>query len=194
MQIRSAKILLLGILCVGSFSVHAKDEELGNYAPISSREGFYAGLSTGKIFFTGSDRQLYTDAWVVGLKAGYDLFQYFGFELQLKYSAHDTTLLAPSATTPTAFTALQLIGAGKVAYPVLRRLKLGITAGGGFFYSTPSMQSIQSQARAMGYGSLDIEYFMRIKGMSIGLDPSIALVQNLQSAIIQTTGFVRYTF
>jgi len=184
--------LLLGM----SFqkSLHAKDEDRGSYSPRSKREGFYTALTTGQLYFTGNDRRLYHDAWVVGIKAGYDILQYLGAEAQMRFSGHDSTLTTASATVPTGFNVFQLLIGAKGGYPVLKRLKLSLSGGGGFFYTTPNLQKTTNATRALGYASFEMEYAMRIKGMSMGLDPSISLVKDLKSVIIQATGFVRYTF
>lgn len=163
--------------------------------PGADRTGFYAGLSTGQLYFTGRDRSNNKNAWVVGLKAGYDILQYLGIEAIAKFSAHETSLKTPSTTVPYGYNAYQLIGQLKGAVPLSRRFYFNLGAGGGLFYSDPNLNSSSGGAsRGMVYGEAGFEYFMRTRGISIGIDPSMAAVKSLSSVIIQATGFVRYTF
>ena len=78
--------------------------------PGAVRKGFYTGLSTGRLMYTSSERNLYTDGWVVGFKAGYDIWKYLGFEGLFKFSAHSSTLGSSLANTPPSFIVYLMIG------------------------------------------------------------------------------------
>ncbi len=162
--------------------------------PGAIRKGFYTGLSTGRLFFTGDDRSLYRDGWVVGFKAGYDIIKYLGAEVLVKFSGHSSTTGTRLVNIPLSFFAYQLIGQVRGSYPITNRLYAELGLGGGLFMSDPNQNRNSSSNRLMFYGEMGFEYFMRSRGISVGLDPSIAVIKDLKSAVIQTTGFLRYTF
>ena len=138
------------------------------------------------------------DSWrsnqLVGLKSGYDIWKYFGIEGQFKVSGHDTTIGSTVGNIPFSFFAYQLVVQFKGMYPITDRLHIEGGLGGGLFYSSPNFNSNFSATRGSVYGEFGIEYFMRSRGISVGLDPSFTIVTDLKSAVIQATGFVRYTF
>jgi hypothetical protein len=171
----------------------AAEEQSAFHAP-AVRKGFYTGLSTGRTVFTGLDRSLYKDGWVVGFKLGYDIFSYLGAEAVFKLSGHPSTLGTTSAAIPKSFFVYQYLLQLKGNYPITQRLHVELGAGSGFFYSSPNQNALTNANRAMFYGELGLQYFMRTRGISVGLDPSFSAVQNLKGAVIQLTGFVRYTF
>lgn len=165
-----------------------------SFHPGAVRKGFYTGLSTGRLMYTSSERNLYKDGWVVGFKAGYDLWRYLGLEGLFKFSAHSSTTGSTLANTPASFFVYQAIGQLRGAYPILNRLYIQGAAGGGLYMSSPNQNSLYGSGRGMIYGELGLEYFMRSRGISVGLDPSFAFVQNFDGMILQATGFLRYTF
>lgn len=169
-------------------------EETGAFHPPAIRKGFYSGLSTGKLFFLGNDRSLYNEGWVVGFKLGYDIFQYMGIEAVYKLSGHESNIGSTQKSLAKTFFVHQIIAQLKGSYPITKRLHVDLGLGGGLFESQPNFNSNADVHRTMFYGELDIEYFMRSRGISIGLDPSLAFVRGMNSAVLQTTGFVRYTF
>lgn len=162
--------------------------------PGAVRKGFYTGLSTGRLFFTGDDRSLYRDGWVVGFKVGYDIVKYIGIEGIFKFSGHSSTTGTRLQNIPLSFFAYQLAGQLKGSYPITNRLYAGAGFGGGIFASSPNQNRNAGANRLMFYGEMSVEYFMRSRGISVGLDPSLSVIKDLKGAVIQTTGFLRYTF
>ncbi len=169
-------------------------ESGGAFHPPAIRQGFYTGLSTGKLYFTGNDRSLYKEGWVVGFKFGYDIMKYLGAEAIYKLSGHTSTSGTAVSTLAKGFFVHQLILQGKGSYPVTQRLHVSLGLGGGLFESSPNFNKNGDVHRTMFYGELGALYFMRTRGISIGIDPSFAAVRNLNSVVLQATGFVRYTF
>lgn len=168
-------------------------QEQSAFHPPAVRQGFYTGLSTGRTIFTGLDRSLYKDGWVVGFKVGYDISSYLGTEAIFKLSGHPSTFGTTSGI-PSSFFVYQYLLQLKGSYPITQRLHAELGLGGGFFYSSPNQNPLTNANRAMFYGELGLQYFMRTRGISVGLDPSLSAVQNLKGAVVQLTGFVRYTF
>jgi hypothetical protein len=184
-------VMVMWLTCVSS--AHAEREQSA-FHPAAVRQGFYTGLSTGRTIFTGLDRSLYKDGWVVGFKLGYDIWSYLGAEFVFKLSGHPSTLGTISLSIPKSFFVYQYLTQLKGNYPITQRLHLELGVGGGFFISSPNLNALTNGSRAMFYGEFGLQYFMRTRGISVGLDPSVAGVQNLKGAVIQLTGFVRYTF
>ncbi|MDB5038929.1 MAG: hypothetical protein JWQ35_2457 [Bacteriovoracaceae bacterium] len=181
------------IFCALSFwNLSAEDTSV--FHPAAVRKGFYTGMTTGRLFFTGNDRLLYKDGWVIGFKLGYDIWKYLGLETDFKLSGQPSTEGSIVANVPKSFFVYQYIAQLKGGYPITQRLYAEAGIGGGLFIGSPNMNRTVSATRSMFYAEMGLEYFMRTRGISIGLDPSIAGVANLQGAVIQTTGFVRYTF
>jgi len=191
---------ILVILLVSQFvwvvaASAADDEKQSSTHPHARRDGFYSGITTGALFYTAGDRSLFEDGWVVGFKAGYDFIKYVGVEGMFKFSAHDSRFGSPAQGTPFSFMVYQYIAQLKGHYPITSRLRIEFGAGGGAFDSHPNQKrTVGDGMRGMGYGEFGVQYFTRIRGLSIGLDPSVAGVQNLKGAVVQATGFVRYTF
>lgn len=191
---------VLSLAILFSFSVQAADEPLSgaerlqsDIRPGAKREGFYTALTTGQLFFTGNDRLNYHDGWLIGMKAGYDLWKYIGFEGIFKFSGHSTTSQAVSSgQIATSFFVYQFLGQLKGSYPLTQRFHIDAGIGGGIWHSSPKMRT--QSTRGEFYGELGCEYFMRTRGISMGIDPSIGAVTNLKSAVVQLTGFFRYTF
>lgn len=172
----------------------SKDPGPSSIHPGAVRKGFYTGLSTGRIFYTSTERTRFSDGWLVGFKAGYDIWKYFGVEGLFKFSAHSSTSGSPLATTPPSFFVYQLIGQMRGAYPLMSRLYLQVALGGGLYFSSPNQNTLKASNLGMLYGEFGLEYFMRSRGISVGLDPAIAIVENFDGAVVQLTGFLRYTF
>lgn len=160
----------------------------------AARKGFYTGLTSGRLFYTGQDRSLYRDGWVVGFRAGYDILKYLGIEGQFRFSAHSATTGTVLTNIPLSFFNYQVLGALRGAYPITQRLYVQAAAGGGLFLSSPNQNRNSNNSRGMFYGELGLEYFMRSRGISVGIDPSLSGVKDLKGAIVQATGFLRYTF
>jgi len=157
--------------------------------------GFYVGMSTGQIYFLNqNDRRVFEDAWVVGLRAGYDLIKYLSIEGQFRFSGHDTSTQGQSGV-PNSFLAYQGLGFLIGNYPVTRRLTLFANAGGGLWYTNPNQKEIVGTAyRGMFTAGLGLQYFLKVKGLAMGLDPSLSIIKDLQGAVLQATGYLRYTF
>lgn len=157
--------------------------------------GLYLALSSGQAYFLDSaDRGRFKDGWIVGLKAGYDLFKYFSAEAHIKFSGHNTNVVGQSGI-PNSFFAYQLGGTARGNYPVTRRITLFGDLGGGLWYTSPNArQVVGNQARPMGTFGLGVQYFLRIRGLAMGLDPSVSIVKDLSGPIAQLSGFFRYTF
>lgn len=188
------RILLLGALAaLSNLSLFAAEDHSAFHPP-AVRQGFYTGLSTGRTFFTAGDRTSYKDGWVVGFKLGYDLWDYLGAEAVFKLSGHPSSFETTSQYIPKSFFAYQYLLQLKGSYPITQRLHAELGLGGGFFYTSPNLNSLNQVNRAMFYSEMGLQYFMRTRGISVGLDPSISGVQNLKGAVVQLTGFVRYTF
>jgi hypothetical protein len=163
--------------------------------PGAHKEGFYSGISGGRVFYTGTDRTLFQDAWVTGFRFGYDFYKYLGVEAGFKISGHEATTGTGLITVPKSFFVFQGLAIVRGSYPIIKRLYINAGVGGGLWYSSPNQKTTSSSAsRGMFYGDLGIEYFLRNRGVSIGLDPSLSAVQGLKGAVVQFTGFVRYTF
>lgn len=163
--------------------------------PGAGKQGFYVALTTGQLFFGKSDRALFKEGWVTGLKFGYDIWKFLGIETLFKFSGHHSTVGTQTVGVPKSFFVYQAIGQLKGAIPIFRRVFLEIGVGGGLWYTNPNQKTTVGQVnRGMAYGEIGLEYFLRTRGLSIGLDPSLAAVQNLESPVIQATGFLRYTF
>lgn len=161
------------------------------------RRGFYTGVSTGSIYFLDeSDRRLFKEAWLVGIKAGYDIWKYLAVEAQFKFSGHNTSRAGTANQgIPHSFLTYQGIGLIKVLYPITRRLSVFADVGGGFWHTDPNQKTvIGSATRGMFTGGLGIQYFLRIRGLALGLDPSLSSIRDMNGLVLQTTGYIRYTF
>jgi hypothetical protein len=190
---RILSVIVATFISLPAYSASENTPEHSSIRPGAVREGFYTSLTTGELFFTGNDRLNYRDGWLIGLKAGYDIWKYIGFEGIFKFSGHSTTSSAVSiGQVATSFFVYQMLGQLKGAYPVTQRFHIDAGIGGGLWYSNPRMGT--QAGRSEFYGELGCEYFFRTRGMSMGIDPSIGAVTNLKSAIVQLTGFFRYTF
>jgi hypothetical protein len=159
------------------------------------RNGLYTGMTTGYLYYTGNDRLLYQDNWVVGLKAGYQIFRYVAVEALFKFSAHQANVISPTQGIPNSFFTYQTILQAKGSWHLTDRVRLNVGGGAGFFSTSPNQKSaVGGSMRPMGYGEVGAEYFLKMKGFSLGLDPSIAGVRDLKAPVVQLTGFIRYTF
>jgi hypothetical protein len=169
-------------------------EEVGQFTSGARKQGLYSALELGGLFMLGLDRE-FSNGWVVGVKAGYDVFRTFGFEGFLRFSGHESNnLTVTSGVTPTFF-AYQVGGLLKGAYPVTRRLFVGAALGGGVFITNPNSKPTRTSAtHGMFTAELNAEYFMRTRGISFGLNPSISGIQNHKSAILQASSYLRYSF
>lgn len=159
--------------------------------------GLYVGLYTGMIYFLDqTDRTLFREGWLVGVKAGYDIFKYLQVEARLGFSGHNSTPEGISNPgIPRSFLAYQAQGFLRGGYPILRRLTLTADLGGGLWYTRPNQKrNVGQQARGMITGGLGVQYFIRMKGLSMGLEPSVSLIQDLQGPLATMSGYVRYTF
>lgn len=170
-------------------------EDSGQFEEGAQKVGFYAAIGTGMFFFTDQDRSQFADGWVVTLKAGYDFLKYLGVEAQFRTSGHENNIKTSSAGVEPSFFGYQMMGLVKGAYPITKRLYVGGGVGGGFWYTKPNMKPTVGQAnRGMFVGEMNIEYFLRTKGLSIGLDPQVSAIKDLKSMAMQLTGFIRHTF
>lgn len=159
--------------------------------------GFYTGLYTGMIYFVNSqDRALFGEGWLVGLKAGYDIFKFLQVEARLGFSGHNSSPQGVSNPgIPRSFMAYQAQGFIRGGYPVMRRLTLTADIGGGLWYTRPNQKAnIGTASRGMMTGGLGIQYFIRMRGLSMGLEPSMSVIQDLEGPIATMAGYVRYTF
>ncbi|TVQ78641.1 MAG: hypothetical protein EA369_06465 [Bradymonadales bacterium] len=160
--------------------------------------GIYLGMTTGPIYFMGaSDRRLYGDSWVVGLRAGYDFFPYLGLEAQVRFSGHDTSrqLSEGPDQIPTSFWAIQGLAILRGSYPFTRRLSVSAEVGGGTWYTNPNQNPrLRGSYRLMATGGLGLQYFLRIRSLAMGLDPQLSIVQDLEAPVLQATAYIRYTF
>lgn len=188
------KLILITFVCLlGSFSTSFANKK--TLHPGAHKVGFYSGISTGRVFYSGADRSLFKDGWVTGLKFGYDFIKYLGVEGIFKFSGHDAATGTQQTGIPKSFFVYQYILQAKGSFPVMRRLYLNMGLGGGIWQSSPNQKStVGGASRSMLYGDLGVEYFMRTRGLSVGLDPSWAAVKDLKGLVFQMTGFLRYTF
>lgn len=163
--------------------------------PGATGEGFYAGIQSGMLFYSGTDRSLYRDGALVGLKVGYSLFRWLSLETMFKFSGHNTTLGSQRVGAPKSFGVYQTLAQVKGGIPLWNRWQIGAGAGGGFFISSPNQRATAgTSSRVMGYGEINVEYFLRTRGLSLSIDPSLALVRDLKGPVIQFTGSLRYIF
>ncbi len=177
------------------FAVQNSDERIGQFSAGAQRTGFYAAIGTGKFFFSGLDRQQYSDGWIVAFKAGYDFIKYMGLELQFKMTAHESNVRTVNANVNPTFFGYQYNGLVKGAYPITKRLYVGGGIGGGVWQTDPNFQPNRgSSSRGLFVAELNLEYFLRNKGLSIGMDPSVGGIANIQSAVYQFSGYIRHTF
>jgi len=175
--------------------IFGAEEEVGQFAPGAKKVGFYAAIGTGRFFFTDADRAEFADGWIVGLKVGYDIMKYVGIEGIFRTSGHESNLRTVSVGTNPSFFGYQFGGLAKGAYPITRRLFVGGGLGGGIWFSNPNQKPTRgSNSRGMFMAEFDLEYYLRTRGLSVGIDPSIAAIQDLKSVSIQLTGFIRHTF
>lgn len=182
--------ILLGFFLFSD--VFAENERM---VPGAERTGLYTSLETGQLIFTGNDRLNYKDGWLVGLKLGYDIWKYTGIEFVTKFSGHDSTTRGRAEGRPASFFVYQILGQLKGAFPLTQRFHLEGGVGGGLWHSNSSMLPRGGEAtKGTFYGELGCEYFFRTRGMSAGVNPSLGGVQGLKSAVVQLTGFFRYTF
>lgn len=159
--------------------------------------GIYVGMSTGQIAFVNSqDRQLYGDSLLIGLKAGYDIFRYLSVEAQARFSGHQTSQAVGNPSgIPTSFLAFQGLGVLRGLYPITRRVSLTGELGGGFWMSDPNQRpTTGNRFRAMATGGLGLQYFLRIRGLAMGIDPQLSVIQDFTGPAVQTLVYLRYTF
>jgi len=181
--------VVLGV-CQSSFAA----EEVGQFTPGARKQGLYTALELGGLFFSGFDRE-FSNGWVVGVKAGYDIFRMLGLEGYLRFSGHQSNnWTQTSGVTPTFFI-YQTGALLKFAYPITRRFFVGIGAGGGVFVTRPNHKiGRTSGVHGMASGEGSIEYFTRTRGISFGLSSSISGVETHKSAVIQAATYMRYSF
>jgi hypothetical protein len=193
MNFKSWLLSLIFVLTSWNSSVFAA-EEVGQFASGARKQGLYSALELGGLFMLGLDRE-FSNGWVVGVKAGYDVFRTFGFEGFLRFSGHESNnLTVTSGVTPTFF-AYQVGGLFKGAYPITRRLFVGAGVGGGAFITHPNSKPTRTSAtHGMFTAEVSAEYFMRTRGISLGLNPSISGIQNHKSAVLQASSYLRYSF
>ncbi len=159
--------------------------------------GLYMGIGGGYWYFTDSDdRFLFGDAWVTSLKLGYDIFKYLGVEVQYRFSGHQNSSAGvASRTIPQSHWSHQVLGIVRGMYPISRRWTVSLDAGGGLWLTRPNIKpTITQDARGLGTVGLGVQYFTRITGVVIGLDPTASLGTDLNSPVIQASGYIRYTF
>jgi len=159
--------------------------------------GFYLGLTGGYWYFLNDvDRSTYGDAWVTGIKFGYDIFKYLSVEMQYRWSAHQDAQRGVAArTVPGSHWSHQAQLMIRGAYPISRRWTVSVEGGGGLWLTRPNIKpTISQDGRGIGTGGVGVQYFTKIKGIVIGMDPSMSLAQDLEGPIMQVTGYVRYTF
>lgn len=192
-SILSLAFILSESIAVSAFAANENVKEIMH--PGAERTGFYTSLETGQLFFSGNDRLNFKDGWLVGLKLGYDIWKYTGIEFVTKFSGHDSTNAGRSSGRPTSFFVYQFLGQLKGAFPLTQRFHLEGGVGGGMWTSNKNMfPSGGSATKGIFYGELGCEYFFRTRGISMGINPSVGGVQGLKSAVVQLTGFLRYTF
>lgn len=189
-----------GLYAQDEVSTSVKDKEVIQ-RPIDDRKdvkrGFYSGLGTGMFYFTdATDRQTYRDGWLIAFKIGYDLFKYFGLETQYRLSFHDT---APQGTAqgsvPRSYRSHQLLGILRGGYPISRRWQTSLEAGGGLWVTAPNVKpNISGAGRGQAYFALNIQYFFKMRGLGVGLDPSLSLVSDMKGPVLQASGYLRYVF
>lgn len=157
--------------------------------------GIYTAISTGQFYFLNPvDRSNFKPGWLVGFKAGYDIFKYVSAEGIFRFSFHDSSQTSPS-DIPHSFVGYQLLGNLRGNYPVTRRLTLNGDIGGGVWYTNPNIKpNIGQAARSMFTFGGGVQYFLRMKGLVMGLDPSFGVVRDLEGLVFQMTGYLRYTF
>jgi len=157
--------------------------------------GFYLAMTTGQFYFlNGIDRSNYKNGWLVGMKAGYDIFKYVSAEGVFRFSFHDSSQTSPS-DIPNSFVGYQVLGQLRGNYPITRRLTVSGDLGGGVWYTNPNISpNVGQAARSMFTFGGGLQYFLRMKGLVMGMDPSFGVVRDLQGAIFQMTGYLRYTF
>jgi len=159
--------------------------------------GFYMGITGGYWYFLNDeDRSTYGDAWVTGIKFGYDILKYLAVELQYRWSAHQDAQRGVAArTVPGSHWSHQAQLMLRGAYPISRRWTVSLEGGGGLWLTRPNIKpTISQDGRGIGTGGLGVQYFTKIKGVVIGMDPSMSIAQDLAGPILQVTGYVRYTF
>lgn len=198
-----AFILLLSSLQGFAYAQTTGEEERGGKEELRIDDvrdvprGFYSALNMGYFYFTDeSDRSLYGDGWVVGIKFGYDIFKYLAVELLYRTSGHQN---APRGlaeeSIPGSHFSHQFQGMIRGNYPISRRWTVSAEAGGGMWVTRPNIKpNIRQDSRGMGSFGLGVQYFTKIRGIVIGLDPSISIAQDLEGPIAQATGYIRYTF
>lgn len=188
----TAFVFLFVMASLSGFSIAAQDYiEATPDVP----RGFYAGLTTGRLYFLNeNDRQVFEDAWLVGFKLGYDVWKYIGFETQLRFSGINASPQGESGV-PESFLSYQLIANARGLYPVTRRVSLVGELGGGFWYTAPNQKAnVGTQSRGMFVMGTGVQYFLKMKGFAMGIDPSLSAIQDLKGLVLQMTGYVRYTF
>ena len=186
-------LLLLG-LCLLVCRPLISAEEVGQFSPGARKQGPYTALELGGMFMTGFDRE-YSNGWVVGVKAGHDFFRFFGVEAYFRFSGHNSSNVTVTSGVTPSFFAYQVGGLMKGAYPITRRLFAGLGVGGGLFMTNPNSKPGRTGAsHPMFLGEMSLEYFMRTRGISFGINPSIAAVQNHKSTIFQASSYLRYSF
>ena len=159
--------------------------------------GWYSGLITGKWFFLNrDDRSLYGDGWLVGVKFGYDILKYLAIEAQYKASAHNN---APKGAAenpiPETYWGHQLQLMVRGCLPVTKRWTFSLDGGGGIWYSRPNIKpNISEPSRYMASFGLGVQYFTRVRGTVIGIDPAISFLGDMKGPAVQATGYLRYTF
>lgn len=159
------------------------------------KRGIYFGAMTGEFYFLDSaDRARYGDAWLVGMKAGYDVLKYLSVEGRFKFSAHSANPVGLQNLPPT-FVAYQSQLVVRGGYPVFRRLTLFADVGGGLWISSPNiLPTIGNAMRPMATFGLGFQYFTKMRGLTVGLEPNIGVIRDLNGPIAQLQGHLRYTF
>lgn len=159
--------------------------------------GFYVGMMTGGVYFMdSSDRRLFKDAMSLGFRLGYDVFKYLSFETQFRFSGNSSSLSGSGDEgIPKTFVNYQALGVLRALWPISRRFSGFFDAGAGLWYSNPNMKAVIGQAARISFmGGAGLQYFLRIRGLAMGADVSLASVRDLKGLVLQPNVYLRYTF
>jgi hypothetical protein len=185
--------LMAGVFLMGFHSVVSAQVKEEPEPP----RGFYTGITTGGLYFLNpADRRVFKNAMSLGIKVGYDFFKYVSAEAQFRFSGNESSRSGSiNAGIPTSFLNYQAYGVLRGLWPITRRLSVFVDAGAGLWHSDPNMKEVIGPAsRFSAVGGAGLQYFLRIRGLAMGLDCSLASVRDLNGFVFQPNAYLRYTF
>lgn len=165
--------------------------------PPSLVKGIYVGGDFGAMFFMGLQGPDFQDGPIIGVKLGTDIFTWNIFtaaaELTGHFTIHDSSFFSLSSSPP-SFVMAMLDGKMKLGFHLMRRLVLNVFGGGGYLTSDPAFQYTQPRDRPYFLAGGGVEYYLHIRHLSAGFNPTVLFIDQLSGFALLATGTIKYTW